>query len=58
LQESQAEIWDTEAVLQEATFHCASTDSADLCPKAEPPGTKRSHLIYPSKQVTEAKGKV
>jgi hypothetical protein len=29
-------MWDTEAVYQEATFYCASTDLADLCPKAEP----------------------
>jgi hypothetical protein len=36
LQESQAEIWDTETVYQEATFYCAGTDSADSCPKAEP----------------------
>jgi hypothetical protein len=35
LQESQGEIWDTEALLQEATFYCASTDPADLCPKAD-----------------------
>jgi hypothetical protein len=31
-QKSQAEIRDTE---QEATFYCAGTDPADLCPKAE-----------------------
>jgi hypothetical protein len=34
--EFQAEIWDTEAVQQEAMFYCAGTDSADSCPKAEP----------------------
>jgi hypothetical protein len=27
---------DTEAVQQEAMFYCASTDSVDSCPKAEP----------------------
>jgi hypothetical protein len=32
----QAEIWDTEAVKQETMIYCASTDPADLCPKAEP----------------------
>jgi hypothetical protein len=31
LRESQSEIRDTEA-----TFYCASTDSTDSCPKAEP----------------------
>jgi hypothetical protein len=36
LQESQAEIWDTEAVYQEATFYFAGTVSADSCPKPEP----------------------
>jgi hypothetical protein len=36
LQESQAETRDTEAVYQKAIFYCASTDSADSCPKAEP----------------------
>jgi hypothetical protein len=36
LQESQAELWDTEVVYQKAMFYCASTDPADLCPKAEP----------------------
>jgi hypothetical protein len=39
LWESQAEIRDTEAVFQEATFYCASTDPVDSCPKAEPPRT-------------------
>jgi hypothetical protein len=29
LQEPQAEIWDTEAVKQEAVFYCAGKDSAD-----------------------------
>jgi hypothetical protein len=36
LWETWTEIQDTEAIQQEATFYCASTDSADLCPKAEP----------------------
>jgi hypothetical protein len=36
LWEFQAEIPDTEAVYQEATFYCASTGPADSCPKAEP----------------------
>jgi hypothetical protein len=36
LREPQAEIQDIEAVQQEATFYCASTDPADSCPKAEP----------------------
>jgi hypothetical protein len=34
--ESQAKIWDTEAVKQEVTFYCAHRDPADSCPKAEP----------------------
>jgi hypothetical protein len=33
-------------------FYCASTDSADSCPKAE-----GYHLIYLCKQVTEAKSR-
>jgi hypothetical protein len=36
LQDSQAEIQDTEAIDLEAIFYRASTDSVDLCPKAEP----------------------
>jgi hypothetical protein len=32
----QAEIQDTEAVTQEAAIYCASTDSEDSSPKAEP----------------------
>jgi hypothetical protein len=36
LWESQAELWDTVAIQQEAMFYCAITDPADLFPKAEP----------------------
>jgi hypothetical protein len=36
LWESQAEIRDTEAIHEEATFYCAGTGLADSCPKPEP----------------------
>jgi hypothetical protein len=39
-----------------SNVYCLSTDPADSCPKAEP-WEKESHLIYPYKQVTEAKSK-
>jgi hypothetical protein len=35
LWETQTETRDTEANQQEAMFYCASTDSADSCPKVE-----------------------
>jgi hypothetical protein len=47
LWESKNEMQDTEAVQQEATFYCASTDSVGSY-----------HLIYSCKQVTEARSKV
>jgi hypothetical protein len=36
LQKSQAEIRDTKAVQQEATFYFGGKDSSDSCPKADP----------------------
>jgi hypothetical protein len=45
LQESEDEIWDTEAVQQEATFYCAGTDSKDSCTKAEPQ-EQRGFTLY------------
>jgi hypothetical protein len=47
-------LWDIEAVWQDATFYCASTDSKDSCPKAEPQEPKGFHLTHPYKQVTQA----
>jgi hypothetical protein len=44
-QDSQTETQDTEAVQQEATFYCASTDSVDSCPKAELRG-QRGFTLY------------
>jgi hypothetical protein len=43
--ESQTQSWDTKAIQQEATFYCTSTDSVDLCPKAEP-SEQRDLTLY------------
>jgi hypothetical protein len=58
LGESQDEIWDTEAVQQEAMFYCAGTDSADLCPKVEPQEQRGLTLYTLASRLQKQKAKL
>jgi hypothetical protein len=55
---SRTEKWDTKAVQQKATFHCAGTDSANSCPKAEPRGQRGLTLYTLASRFQKQKNKV